>query len=229
MLSLLLATALAADPSPPPVVVEVPAAKEWPSVKVPVRTKVRLSPVDNKPSEWFLVDDKNAVLLPAGGSASFWAAEAGTYKVLMYSADKGFSPLVVMAEGVGPPPKPEPDPRPPGPPVPPPTPADPIVAKIRQAYERSAEPDRDDTRKDLVALFTQAQRFARAADLVTTGELIEKVGATADSFLPKGKLLDVRAVIVAELEGLFTEDLPLTDDRREAAATLFAKIVTALQ
>lgn len=205
--------------------VEIPAAAEWATVSVPTRSRVRLSAADGKPVRWLLIDDADAALFEGVDGAEFWTATPGVYRAIMYSPEKGFVRVYLVAGK--PNPKPGPDD-----PIPPPKPVpvdDPVVAKIKKAYADSTEADKDATRKDLISLYTLMQKAIKDGQFATVDALADRLGQASDLMVGKGKLRPVRDVIQAELAAAIPESADLTEANQTQLADLFSKFVTALQ
>lgn len=224
---MLLSLALGADAAPPVVVEVPPLPTAWAQVEVPVNRRVRLIAPDQKAATWLLVDDTKADLSELNGSAYFWARDAGIYRVVYYQADKGFTKLAVTVKGappVVPPGPPAPDPGP----TPPPNPADPLVAKVKAAFDASTEADKDETRKDLLAFFKVAQKLSSDPTVATVADLSERVASASDLMVGPGKLATVRALFAAELQTAFPDGGDLDATKRAAVVKLFQRFSTSL-
>lgn len=224
---MLLSFALGADPAPPVVVEVPPLPTAWAQVEVPVNRRVRLIAPDQKAATWLLVDDTKADLSELNGSAYFWARDAGIYRVVYYQADKGFTKLAVTVKGappVVPPGPPAPDPGP----TPPPNPADPLVAKVKAAFDANTEADKDETRKDLLAFFKVAQKLSGDPTVATVADLSERVASASDLMVGPGKLAAVRALFAAELQTAFPDGGDLDATKRAAVVKLFQRFSTSL-
>lgn len=231
MLHLLLAPLLiAADP---PVLVEVqPAAPPWIEVSVPLGA-AKLSPKDGKPAKWLLVDDQTATLQEVNGAGQFFTNTPGRYKVVM-SQDTGFTRLCVIAGSPAPvPPKPvdptpPPSPKPVDPPGPTPNPLDPLTIKVMAAFNASKEPDKENTRQDLIALWRAAQKFATSQGVKSIGDLVGRVAQGGDDFVGAGKLTDVRQIFADKLAEVFPDDATLDQTTRDKAVALFKQFEASL-
>lgn len=224
--ALILSAALGADPAPPVVVEVPPPPGQWVEVAVPVGKRVKLTPTDGKPASFVLIDDAEARLDETGGVAFFWCPRPGTYKVVLYQADRGFTRISVVGQGVAPPGPKKPD-EPPTPPAPP-APGDPLAAKVKAAFDACPEPDKDETRKDLIAFFKVAKNLAQDPGVATTADLLTRVVAASGLMVGKDRLNAVRTLFNAELDAAFADDGPLTQEKRNAAATLFERFRTTL-
>ena len=219
MLAFLLPLLAAADPAPPPVRVDIPAGPPpWVEVAVPVG-RVQLTPANGKPGQWLLVDD-GADLADKDGAALLWTTQPGRYRVVLFQPDGGFTRLVAVAGKV--------PPGPPVPPAPPVPPDDALARQIRDAYEASTEPDKADTRANLVALFKVAAQAAQDPATATTADLIDRVAQASNVLIGKDKLAGVRKLFVADLAAAFPEDTALTPETRTKAAQLFQRYAAIL-
>lgn len=125
----------------------------------------------------------------------------------------------------------------PQPPVPPkpPVPTDPLVAKLKAAYD--ADPAALDARKglalNLAAMYRATADLASDPEVTTASALIEQMTKAIPKFLsdpPGGKhLAGVRRVVGSELGAVFPTESLLTDDQRKAATALFLKFAVALE
>ncbi|WP_439627464.1 hypothetical protein [Gemmata sp.] len=209
----------------PPAVVEVPRGDpaKWAEVRAERGRILRLSA--EPASKWLLIDDAAADLFPADGGkiADFATPTDGRYKLVVTAPD-GSAARVVVVVGDGP----APDKKP----------ADPLVARLRAAYD--ADPERDLAKrqahaKDLAAVYGVVAKAARNPDLGTAKAFIafakESATKMVDLDAPDGvrNLAGVRDVVAKDLAAIFPGDGPLTDDQRRAAAELFTKLAAALE
>jgi hypothetical protein len=168
---------------PPITVVEVPSqmAAGWQEVAVPVAGKaVKIKTKDDKPAEWFLIDDGKADITPLldGKQLQFVAQEPGVYRVIAYTAGNDLGRIKFVVGGVNPNPLPDPDDegKPKPKPKPKPDPDDPAdAAKSFVVVEDSAKPGT--FRGDILGS-KKVQALYKAAGL--THRLID-VNAPADS------------------------------------------------
>lgn len=226
MLSLLLSLSMGADPAPPVRVDLPPPAGGLVEIKVPVG-RCTLTAADGKPAKWLLVDPGDADLFEWNGVAVCYTKKAGRYKAVMHQEGTGLTGVVLVA-GEPPPGPPKPD-EPPGPPLPPPpVPGDKLTAAVREAFAKSKELDKGDTRKNLLALFTVAVNQAKNPKLATTSALLSQVSSASEVMVGEGKLVEVRQIIMDDLAEQFPDDAPLDDAARRKFSELFLKYASAL-
>lgn len=216
----------------PPIVVEVPRGDPatWQELKVARGRILRLSATPK--SEWTLVDDSKADLLPVddGKFGDFAAAEDGRYKLLVTSP--GGPPtrvIVVVGTGFGPLPGPGPGP----------TPAvDPLADRLKAAYEADPEKilnKRQSHAKDLASVYRLVAKAAGDPTFATAGDFItfarKSAAEMVDADAPKGTrcLSGVRDEVSKELLAIFPADGPLTADQRSRSAALFIHLATILE
>lgn len=154
---------------------------------------------------------------PTPGRTEVLASSSGGAAVLVAVTVEGGSPVV------------PPSPLPPGPlpPIIPPV-VDVLTGKLQTAYTADVSAKRGEFIDDLIELYSQAQGFAIAADVKTTGELAVRVRTAGATLLGKDDLTGVRKILAAELALAFPADVPLTAESRKAAAVTFKRLHDAL-
>lgn len=220
---------------------ESPPKPEWVTVKAdPLITTLTVE----KAGKWVLVDDgPTADLRPSGDgkTATFVASTPGRYRLVVVAGDEVHRVAVQVPDPPQPMP-PGPGPKPPEPQ--PPTPTDPLVKKFQEAFDAElvAKEKKADALKDKIELYRQAAELCttRVAPtpgqkpedmpylVLTTGQLLTQVRKAADA-LHTDTLLLVRKAVRAELQAAMPEDVPLTAEKRKAAADLFTRIKVALE
>jgi hypothetical protein len=229
---LILALALSQTPAPvPPAPAPTPSVGKEERPAPPVWVEIKADPILTvltapTGSKWSLLDDgADLVSLPDGRAVFGYATKPGRYRATASTPTAEVLRVVVI---VGDLPKP-PVPVPPSPPEPP-VPTDPLIAKLKLAYDldtRAAAKKNLDL-LDLVELYKQAADLAGKPDVGTVAALIERVRMASKILIVEG-LTDLRKVIAGELGAAFPVDAPLDEPARAKAKAAFLKISEALK
>lgn len=203
----------------PPRVVPVPRADpgEWAEV---AGEPGRLLVLQAEPaSKWLLVDESADLReFESGRYAAFVGPAGGRYRLIVTGPD-GTPARVCVVVGDAPP---GPGPKPPDPP------ADPLRARLKQAYDADAGAGKDRAALDLAELYRQAAALAADPAVKTAGDLLRRAKAASDILVGSDELVAARKVVAAELAALFPADGELTAAQRTAAAALFTRLGTIL-
>ncbi len=197
-----------------------------PTIKLPAEVKgqpgriVRLTAeTAGKHVRWHLVsEDADLVPFPEGKVALFTAPKAGRYTVLAWTA-AGDVPsdaakcVVVVGEPVVP------------------GPADPFARDLKKQFVDDGSADKAKHLAQLAALYREAIVYAEKADVMTAGDLANRIRAAASTLIPAEALVGVRKRIAEEI----AKELPLDGDKpldaatRTKAAKLFERIAARLE
>lgn len=213
--------------SKPPEVVAIddaPAAK-WTELKAKAGRPITLKA--DKPVHWLLVDDNAAALLAGdkpSDSAKLVPYGAGAHRVIGYDPTDPSNPArVVVVVGDIPNPMP-PTPNPPVP-VPPTPPADPLTAKLQEAFRTDTPSDvaeRVNAAKDLAAFYKVAADLVKGSDADRLSDVVVLVNQTSSEMV-KGRVPGCRAVLRDELKRLFPTDGALTADLKKTLEETFLR------
>lgn len=155
--------------------------------------------------------------------------EPGEYVVACASIEGGELVEVettILVEGDTPP-----HPLPPGPGPTPVPPSDPLVAKLKLAYDADPSPPivKASSKGLIVALYQAAAEQVKNPAITTTDALLDDLHKTAAGMLPAGALVGLRKVIAAEVQAcLGAQPQSLAAELRTAAGNCFARIAAAV-
>lgn len=219
LIALLFFTATA-PAAPPTITVEKPSdPAKVTEITVPVGKLVRLNlDAMGDVTGASLQPTKLAEFEPGADkkSARFVAESPGRYPLVVFAG--GEATWFVLVAGHAP-----------DEPILPPRPVDPLVAKLRVAFDAdtSLPAVKSKTLADLAELYRQAVGFAKSADAVSVAQVVAKVRAAATTLGITG-LSDVRQAIASELAAAFPENADLDSAGREKLAATFDRIAKAL-
>jgi hypothetical protein len=112
-----------------------------------------------------------------------------------------------------------------------PTPADPLRARLKSAFDKSAgsPAEKAEWAKDLAALYRQAARLSADASVTSAAALKQKLKDASAALVGAEALKEVRQAVALELATVLPgTETDLTDDQRAAAAALFLRLAVIL-
>ena len=118
----------------------------------------------------------------------------------------------------------------PPPPAPEPKPVDPLKAKLKAAFDADSSTSTDVLK--LAVLYRKAANLARdKTKVLTTAELLQRVRDVGEGLVGPDVLVKVRKLAGTELLAALgkSDDTPITDDERKAAADVFTRLAAILE
>lgn len=179
---------------------------------------------------WTLAEegtDAELVVADGGKTAVLLPIKPGRYKVLCAGGNNDVTRVVVVVEGVTPIPPNPPAPTPPGPAPVPSVFRDLIQVELDK--DKASAADKAEGIKDLIELYSQAQKLANDEKVTTVETLAEKLRAASAVLLGTNVLMTLRQKIAEEIGASFPNPGALSATSRATAVTLFARIEVALK
>lgn len=218
-----------------PTVTVAPAVEPAKPVEVSAELGRAITLTAEVPVRWECCDPLQVQLLPSadGRQCTFVSVRPGKYLVLATAAEWPAARIQVTVGGL--PPQPTPTPPVPVPPVPPPI--DPLIAKLKDAYDR--DPLQLDARRkaaaELQAIYSVAATVIADPEITSVAQHSARVKAVLDQRfaavgLPTDSLGGIRRLVAEELRAAFPGGTPavLTAESRLLAGAVYSRVAAAV-